>query len=90
MDSVPIGNDKVSQRRQTAAPFYADQLGGQEVVEQVVQPEPDDVLPNFPPNMDIRRSVLFDPQDGHTTGRFSCMEKNSVSKIWAHFLHLNS
>jgi len=90
VDCVIICNDKVSSKRQPAASGQCDQLGGQEVVEQVEQPEPDVALPNFPPNMDINFSVLFDPQHGQATACFPCMEKNRVSKTLPHFLHLNS
>lgn len=60
--------------RQPAVLIQADQLGGQEVVEQVEHPAPDDAVPNFPPKIDITRSVLLDLQNGQVTARFSCSE----------------
>ena len=59
-------------------------------MEQVEQPEPDEVLPNFPLNIDTNRFVFFDLHAGQTTSRFSFMEINRVSKTLWHFLHLNS
>jgi hypothetical protein len=70
MDSLFFENDKIASGRQPAALVHADQLGGQAVVEQDEQPEPDDVLRNFPPKTDISFSVFLDRQTGQTTRRF--------------------
>ena len=57
-----------------AALIQADQLGGQEVVEQVEHPAPDDAVPDLPPKIDMTRSVLLELQNGQATARFSCRE----------------
>jgi hypothetical protein len=50
----------------------------------------EEVLPIFPPNMDISFSVFFDLHAGQDTVRFSLLDLNNISKIVLHFLHLNS
>jgi len=47
-------------RRLTAALSQHDQLGGQDVAEQDEElPAADEALPDFPPKVDITRSVFF-------------------------------
>jgi hypothetical protein len=50
----------------------------------------DDVLPTFPPNIDINFSVFFDLHAGQDTARLSLLDLNNISKTLLHFLHLNS
>jgi hypothetical protein len=82
-------------RRLPAALYQQDQPGEQELAEQeealpAAPAKADEAPPDFPPKMDITRAVLFDWQAGQETCLFSCREKNRVSKIFPHFLHLNS
>jgi len=51
---------------------------------------PDDVLPIFPPNIDINFSVFFDLHAGQDTAMHSPLDLNKISKLLLHFLHLNS
>ena len=77
--------------RQTAAAYYLPQAVLQELAEQEEQSAPPaEVLPIFPPNMDIILSVLFDLQEGQNTSIFSLLDLNKTSKTCLHFLHLNS
>ncbi len=49
-----------------------------------------DDVPIFPPNLDINFSAFFDLHAGHDTLRCSLLDLNKISKIFLHFLHLNS
>ena len=66
-----------------------DQDGPQDVAAQDEHPA-DDVLPIFPPNLDISRSAFFDLHEGQTTAGLSLPDRNKTSKVLLHFLHLNS
>lgn len=61
----------------------------QDVAAQVEQLA-DDVLPILPPNMDINLSIFFDLHNGQETVSFSLLDLNKISKVFLHFLHLNS
>jgi hypothetical protein len=66
-----------------------DQEVLQDVAAQDEQPAAD-VLPIFPPNLDISRSAFFDLHAGQATAGLSLPERNKTSKVLLHFLHLNS
>jgi hypothetical protein len=66
-----------------------DQAVPQDVAAQDEQPA-DDVLPIFPPNLDIKRSAFLDLHEGQATGGLSLPDRNKTSKVLRHFLHLNS
>jgi hypothetical protein len=66
-----------------------DQDGPQDVAAQDEQPA-DDVLPIFPPNLDIKRSAFLDLHAGQATAGLSLLDRNKTSKVLLHFLHLNS
>jgi hypothetical protein len=66
-----------------------DQAVLQDVAVQDEQPA-DDVLPIFPPNLDIKRSAFLDLQAGQATRGLSLPDRNKTSKVLLHFLHLNS
>jgi hypothetical protein len=50
----------------------------------------DDVLPIFPPNLDISLSTFFDLHDGQAMAGLSLADRNKTSKALLHLLHLNS
>ena len=62
----------------------------QDVAEQEVQPPPAEVLPIFPPNMDIILSVFFDLHEGQNMSILSLLDLNKTSNKFLNFLHLNS
>jgi hypothetical protein len=66
-----------------------DQAVLQDVAAQDEQPA-DDVLPIFPPNLDINRSAFLALHEGQATAGLSLPDRNKTSKVLLHFLHLNS
>jgi hypothetical protein len=72
-----------------ATGYQPDQDGPQDVAAHDEQPA-DDVLPIFPPNLDIKRSAFFDLHAGQATAGLSPADRNRTSKVLLHFLHLNS
>ena len=76
-------------KRRPAAGDQRDQVVLQDVAAQDEQPA-DDVLPIFPPNLDINRCAFFDLHEGQDMAGLSLPERNKTSKVLLHFLHLNS
>jgi hypothetical protein len=74
----------------TCHEIYRPQVGPQEVAAQVLQPPPEEVLPIFPPKVDISFFVLLELQAGQATFDFSSLEVKSVSKTFLHLPHSNS